>query len=41
MISREDPPMDYLLQHMALYVVLAFLLGVFVGWGTCRRREER
>jgi len=33
--------MDYLLQHMVLYVACAFLLGVFVGSGTCRRREDR
>jgi hypothetical protein len=33
--------MDYLLQHMVFYVACAFLLGVFVGWATCRRREDR
>jgi hypothetical protein len=33
--------MEYLLQHMMLYVACAFLLGVFVGWGTCSRREDR
>ncbi len=41
MISREDPWMDYLLQHMVFYVACAFLLGVFVGWATCRHREDR
>jgi hypothetical protein len=40
-ISREDPWMDYLLQHMVFYVACAFLLGVFVGWATCRHREDR
>jgi hypothetical protein len=38
---REDPLMDYLLQHMIFYVACAFLLGVFVGWSTCSRREDR
>jgi hypothetical protein len=40
-ISREDPPMDYLLQHMIFYAAGAFLLGVFVGWSTCSRRTDR
>jgi hypothetical protein len=33
--------MDYLLQHMVFYVVCAFAFGVLVGWGSCRRREDR
>jgi hypothetical protein len=33
--------MDYLLQHLIFYVGCAFLLGVFVGWNTCTRRDGR
>lgn len=33
--------MDYLFQHLMFYVGCAFLLGIFVGWSTCTRRDDR
>lgn len=33
--------MDYLAYHLSFYVGFAFLLGVFVGWTTCSRTDDR
>jgi hypothetical protein len=33
--------MDYLLQHLIFYALFAFLIGVFVGWNTCSRIDDR
>ncbi len=33
--------MEYLLQQLSFYVGCAFLLGVFVGWSTCYRKDDR
>lgn len=33
--------MDYLAQHLIFYVGFAFLIGMFVGWSTCTRADDR
>lgn len=33
--------MNYLLHQLSFYVICAFLLGVFVGWSTCSRADDR
>jgi len=33
--------MDYLFHHLIFYVGFAFLLGVFVGWSTCTKVDDR
>jgi hypothetical protein len=32
--------MDYLFMKLLWYIVLAFAIGMFVGWFSCGRAEE-
>ena len=33
--------MDYLLTQLMFYAGFAFLIGVFVGWNTCTKVDDR
>jgi hypothetical protein len=38
--TPEERNMDYLLIKLLWYILLAFAIGMFVGWFSCGRVED-
>jgi NhaP-type Na+/H+ or K+/H+ antiporter len=38
--AQGEFEMDYLLMKLLWYVVIAFVVGLFVGWYSCARVED-